>query len=546
MYCPNCHKEFAAEFTGKFCTDCGTRLVESLKEGSTGLNISDNAAVMGGVNVTHNDSHNTTSFDQSVTYNSTVTNNINKSSIELQQERTQSFIEQCKQAFIAGNGLITEERRVSLETLRLSLGIDEAEAERLIAVARKSSGARMTALGLRDAMMLKNVDRFIKENDAAKMKGQIPRLAAIARDYNVEEVFYKYYLLLAALNPEELIKIYEKSVSDEYWQTYWVAIAYMKKKNVLEAESAISKLGHFLDYSEHNSLLLTVVSTYNEYGAEEAINYINELVPEECTPMLIPLLHAIYFEVAPERTNDISRESCQFFIDYILSLESPEDKEARRKAAEKEAAREAAKNVVADDDADDDINDDADDDINDDIDDDINDDVDDDIEDDEDYDVPEDECYDVVLSDAGVMKLAIVKALKDNFELGLKESKDIVDNVPCTLINRVSKEDAEMIRDILEPAGAIIEILDSETGALEYRTSSAQSYDTVDTKSVVTTTPAQTSIVNSNRNNVPQTQTNNNSGDAVDNIFNIINVIVAELLEALKRLVEFIRNQMSK
>ena len=144
------------------------------------------------------------------------------------------------------------------------------------------------------------------------------------------------------------------------------------------------------------------------------------------------------------------------------------------------------------------------------------------------------------------MKLAIVKALKDNFEVGLKESKDIVDNVPCTLINRVSKEEAEMIRDILEPAGAIIEILDSETGALEYRTSSAQSYDTVDTKSVVTTTPAQTSIVNSNINNVPQTQTNNNSGDAVDNIFNIINVIVAELLEALKRLVEFIRNQMSK
>ena len=531
MYCPNCHKEFAAEFTGKFCTDCGTRLVESPREGSTGLNISDNAAVMGGVNVTHNDSHNTTSFDQSVTYNSTVTNNINKSSIELQQERTQSFIEQCKQAFIAGNGLITEERRVSLETLRLSLGIDEAEAERLIAVARKSSGARMTALGLRDAMMLKNVDRFIKENDAAKMKGQIPRLAAIARDYNVEEVFYKYYLLLAALNPEELIKIYEKSVSDEYWQTYWVAIAYMKKKNVLEAESAISKLGHFLDYSEHNSLLLTVVSTYNEYGAEEAINYINELVPEECAPMLIPLLHAIYFEVAPERTNDISRESCQFFIDYILSLESPEDKEARRKAAEKEAAREAAKNVVDDDDN---------------ADDDVDDDIDDDIEDDEDYDVPEGECYDVILSDAGVMKLAIVKALKDNFELGLKESKDIVDNVPCTLINRVSKEDAEMIRDILEPAGAIIEILDSETGALEYRTSSAQSYDTVDTKSEVTTTPAQTSIVNSNRNNVPQTQTNNNSGDAVDNIFNIINVIVAELLEALKRLVEFIRNQMSK
>ena len=141
MYCPNCKKVQSSEYKGNFCGVCGTRLVDSPKQNDFGVNISDDAAIMGGVNVVRNDTHNTTSFDQSVTYNSTVTNNINKSTIELQQERTQSFIEQCKQAFSAGNGLITEERRVSLETLRLSLGIDEAEAERLIEVARKSSAA---------------------------------------------------------------------------------------------------------------------------------------------------------------------------------------------------------------------------------------------------------------------------------------------------------------------------------------------------------------------------------------------------------------------
>ena len=195
MYCPNCKKVYSSEYKGNFCGDCGTRLVDSPKQNDFGVNISDDAAIMGGVNVVRNDTHNTTSFDQSVTYNSTVTNNINKSTIELQQERTQSFIEQCKLAFSAGNGLITEERRVSLETLRLSLGIDEAEAERLIEVARKSSGARMTTLGLRDVTTMKNIDRYIVNNNANMLKGQIARLAALVNNYNIEEIHYKNYML---------------------------------------------------------------------------------------------------------------------------------------------------------------------------------------------------------------------------------------------------------------------------------------------------------------------------------------------------------------
>ena len=78
MYCKNCKREFQ----GNFCPICGAKLIEKSQQDDFGLNISDNAAIMGGVSVMRNDSHNTTSFDQSVTYNSSVTNNINKSTIE--------------------------------------------------------------------------------------------------------------------------------------------------------------------------------------------------------------------------------------------------------------------------------------------------------------------------------------------------------------------------------------------------------------------------------------------------------------------------------
>ena len=541
MYCPNCKKVYPADFTGNFCIECGTRLVENPKEGTTGLNISDDAAIMGGVNVVTNDSHNTTTYDQSVVYNKSVVNNISKSTSELQQERAQSFLEQCKLAFSKGGGLITEEQRTSLETLRLSMGIDDAEAARIIEVARKSSGGRMTSLGTRDVTTLKNVDRYIENNSINLLKGQIPRLAAIARDYNVEEVLYKYNMLLAALNPEELIKNYEKSSADEYWQTYWVAIAYMKRQKVAEAEDAIVKLGHFSDYSEYNSLLLSVVGAFNENGAEEAISYIDALVPEQCSPLLTPLLNALYFELAPERAGGVSRECCQFFIDNIVSLVSSEDKEVARDAVEEstEEYDNAGDDVDEADDEDEDY---------DDEDEDYEDEDEDDDEDGEDGEdgEEEEEHYDVILKDAGVMKLALVKLLKDKFDFSLSESKKIVDSAPCMIARKIPRVNAEVLKNVMEEGGAVMEILNSDTGALEYRTSTPKSYNTESAKNVETNVPvAQTRSVDENRTSVPQNQANNNERSAVDTIFEIIKVVVIEILEALKRLVEFIRTQIN-
>lgn len=548
MYCPNCKKVYPADFTGNFCIECGTRLVENPKEGTTGLNISDDAAIMGGVNVVTNDSHNTTTYDQSVVYNKSVVNNISKSTSELQQERTQSFLEQCKLAFSKGGGLITEEQRTSLETLRLSMGIDDAEAARIIEVARKSSGGRMTTLGTRDVTTLKNVDRYIENNSINLLKGQIPRLAAIARDYKVEEVLYKYNMLLAALNPEELIKNYEKSSADEYWQTYWVAIAYMKRQKVAEAEDAIVKLGHFSDYSEYNSLLLSVVGAFNENGAEEAISYIDALVPELCSPLLTPLLNALYFELAPERADGVGRECCQFFIDNIVSLVSSEDKEVARDAVEE--STEEYDNTGDDVDEDYDVDEESDfEEEESDFEDEDYDDEDDE-DDDEDYDdedgEEEEEHYDVILKDAGVMKLALVKLLKDKFDFSLSESKKIVDSAPCMIARKIPRLNAEVLKNVMEEGGAVMEILNSDTGALEYRTSSPKNYDTESTKNVETNVPvAQTRSVEENRPSVPQNQANNNERSAVDTIFEIIKVVVIEILEALKRLVEFIRTQIN-
>ena len=58
--------------------------------------------------------------------------------------------------------------------------------------------------------------------------------------------------------------------------------------------------------------------------------------------------------------------------------------------------------------------------------------------------------FDVVLKSAGAAKLQVVKAVKEQCGLGLKEAKDLVDGAPSTLKEGLSKDDAEALKKALE------------------------------------------------------------------------------------------------
>lgn len=67
--------------------------------------------------------------------------------------------------------------------------------------------------------------------------------------------------------------------------------------------------------------------------------------------------------------------------------------------------------------------------------------------------------FDVVLKGTGSAKLIVVKRIKDILGLGLKESKDLVDNVPKSLKKGISKDEAESLKKQLEEVGAEIELI---------------------------------------------------------------------------------------
>lgn len=66
--------------------------------------------------------------------------------------------------------------------------------------------------------------------------------------------------------------------------------------------------------------------------------------------------------------------------------------------------------------------------------------------------------FNVVMSSFGENKVSVIKAVRAITGLGLKEAKDMVEGVPSTIKEGISKEDAAAIKKQLEEAGASVDV----------------------------------------------------------------------------------------
>jgi len=66
--------------------------------------------------------------------------------------------------------------------------------------------------------------------------------------------------------------------------------------------------------------------------------------------------------------------------------------------------------------------------------------------------------FDVVLTACGPNKIQVIKEVRAVTNLGLKEAKEAVENVPTTLKEAISKAEAEEVKKKLEAQGATAEI----------------------------------------------------------------------------------------
>ena len=66
--------------------------------------------------------------------------------------------------------------------------------------------------------------------------------------------------------------------------------------------------------------------------------------------------------------------------------------------------------------------------------------------------------FDVVMTGFGDKKLDVVKVVKALTGATLMEAKKLVESAPVTIKEKVSKEDAQKVKDELEKAGASVEL----------------------------------------------------------------------------------------
>ena len=66
--------------------------------------------------------------------------------------------------------------------------------------------------------------------------------------------------------------------------------------------------------------------------------------------------------------------------------------------------------------------------------------------------------FDVILTGVGPEKIKVIKEIRTLTGLGLKEAKAVVDEAPKPVKEKVSKEEAENIKKVLEGAGATVQV----------------------------------------------------------------------------------------
>jgi len=70
----------------------------------------------------------------------------------------------------------------------------------------------------------------------------------------------------------------------------------------------------------------------------------------------------------------------------------------------------------------------------------------------------EKDSFTVVLNDPGGSKIQVIKALREITGKGLKDSKEMTDNVPINVKEGATKAEAEDIKKKIEDAGGVVEL----------------------------------------------------------------------------------------
>ncbi len=273
-YCPNCKQEY----DGKFCPECGTKLIEKPATSGVSLNLGDANAISGGLHVSDShDVHNiqntsNTTIDNSQTVNNSTVYEAQKTKAEIQQKNENLFLQAVQERF--SDGLLDQRELAELNQLCLKWQIPTERANHIIEQVR--SNARIlqanTGVDFLAQQTLDEVYNAINNNHVGVLKRRLSALEQLAQSTLDGDVQFYYHLLLASLTPETCAISFLNARTDNYWQLFWVHVAYVKLGQMDNATVLLPRMGGF-GAPQGDIVLLMAIDNLAEYRKSPQQDY---------------------------------------------------------------------------------------------------------------------------------------------------------------------------------------------------------------------------------------------------------------------------------
>ena len=348
--CNKCNKTWPDEFN--LCPICGSELQLEQPQASDTISMGDGNAINGGITVSKDisskDDHSTSSsYNTSHSHNHTtniITENIyngpipTKTKEDLIQEKERQFREHCKK--VLADGILTHEDRVWLEEQRLLLDLPEDMAQHILKKLRNIN-KRSTVMTMAQRIQLDNFKKAISGNMIESIKNHMPNIQVIASKIQDEELHYLNYMVLAALEPNEIIRLYDDSVriEDNYWLTYWTYVAYQKIGNRLKAENVFLELAKWNDCKPHEDIELVAILGHlilkeKEIASEIFVRTINGAYSPILSNLSDVISVILFYDIDDVNKNKLLTQN-KFYIEHFLKEFSQLEIDAARVAKEK-------------------------------------------------------------------------------------------------------------------------------------------------------------------------------------------------------------------
>lgn len=250
MHCSKCNAHYDDPQV-RFCPSCGGQVVADTPEASSSdlgvnINLGDANAISGGLHI------------------SNVVHERQKHREEIHQEAVVKFKQLCEQVY--ADGVMTSDEARQLENLRLTLGLPTEEANQIREQIRQLRLQQsQTQLNPMQRMTLQQVVTMAKNGKIDLLRSSFPRLEAMAQKFDVDEVQFYYYLILAGLEPSRCIKLYEERTSDNYWQQFWTFMAYQNMEELEKAQLIMAEMEAWTDRPYGNLAMIATVSSLYTY-----------------------------------------------------------------------------------------------------------------------------------------------------------------------------------------------------------------------------------------------------------------------------------------